>query len=58
MEICLLIYLFDIKKNCDCVYKLKEKILFWFYIIYFSLFILYLVIIIPLMIIGYKMIKK
>lgn len=58
MEIRLLIYLFDIRKNCDCVYKLKEKILFWFYIIYFSLFILYLIIIIPIMIIGYRMIKN
>jgi len=55
MEIRLLIYLFDIRKNCDCVYKLKEKILFWFYIIYFLLFSLYFVTIIPLMIIAFRM---
>lgn len=58
MEIRLLIYLFDIRKNCDCVYKNKEKILFWFYIIYFLLFILYNVIIFPLIIFGNIMIKK
>jgi hypothetical protein len=57
MEIRLLLYLNEMRKMCDCAFKTKEQILFWFYVIYFALIILYLVIFIPLFIIGYRLIN-
>lgn len=57
MEIRLLLYLNEMRKMCDCAFKTKEHILFWFYVIYFALIILYLVIFIPLFIIGYRLIN-
>ena len=57
MEIRLLLYLNEMRKTCDCAFKTKEHILFWFYVIYFALIILYLVIFIPLFIIGYRLIN-
>jgi len=57
MEVRLFLYLNDMRKTCECAFKTKEQILFWFYLIYFSLIILYLVIIIPIFIIGYRLIS-
>jgi len=58
MEIRLLVFLNEMRKSCDCAFKIKEKILFWFYLIYFALLILSLVIIIPLIIIGFRFLFK
>jgi len=38
MEIRLLLYLNYLRNSCECAYKNKEKILFWFYLLYLSLF--------------------
>lgn len=57
MEIRLLLYLNEMRKTCDCAFNTKEQILFWFYVIYFALIILYLVIFIPIFIIGYRLIN-
>jgi hypothetical protein len=35
MEIRLILYLNKMRKTCECAFKVKEQILFWFYLTYF-----------------------
>lgn len=49
----LFLYLKYLKENCECAFKGKQKLIYWYYLIVISIWILYAILIISLLLLSF-----